>query len=110
MKYMLRDRHHPWFKINIKGKVVALPACIGSMHTGIVLLDLVRLKSGLAAIIVDSADPLLVSGILLSEVWYQRSVPVVDYQSAEIRSAFKDGQVVEVEGEGDAGTITAEGR
>jgi hypothetical protein len=100
----VRDRHHPWFRTNIAGKVLAVPACVGSTHTGLVLLDLVRLKAGPAAIIVDRADTLLVSGIVLSEVWYDRSVPVVEYPTGEIRGLLSDGEMIEVDG--DNGTIT----
>jgi predicted aconitase with swiveling domain len=98
-KAEVRDRHHPWFKTNIKGKVIALPACIGSTHTGLVLLDLVRMQNGPAAIIVEHADSLLVSGVILSEVWYERSVPIVEYPLQEIQGRCYDGQIVEVDGE-----------
>lgn len=92
------DRHHPWFKTNIKGRVLVFPTAIGSTHTGLVLLDLVRLQAGPAALIVDQADPLMVSGVLLSEVWYQRAIPVVEYPTAEIADAARDGDLVEVDG------------
>ena len=100
----VRDRHHPWYKMNIGGKVLAVPACIGSTLTGLVLLDLVRLKAGPVAIIVDKSDTLLVSGVVLSEVWYDRSVPIVEYPTKELRANLRDGQIVEVDG--DRGTIT----
>lgn len=94
----VRDRHHPWFKENIKGRVIVIPAAIGSTHSGLVLLDLVRMGNGPAAIIVDEADTLLVSGIVLSEVWYGRVIPVVEYPTADLRGAFKDGDAAEVDG------------
>jgi predicted aconitase with swiveling domain len=99
----VRDRHHPWFKTSIKGKVIALPTCIGSTYTGLVLLDLVRMRNGPAAIIVDHADTLLVSGIILSEVWYDMAIPVVECPTGPIRACVKDGQMVEVDG--DSGKI-----
>ena len=94
----VRDRHHPWFKTNIKGKVIALPTCIGSTHTGLVLLDLTRMKNGPAAIIVEHADSLLVSGVILSEVWYEQSMPIVESPTEKLREALSEGQVVEVNG------------
>jgi hypothetical protein len=45
-----------------------------------------------------------VSGIVLSEVWYDRSVPVVEYPTGEIRGLLSDGEMIEVDG--DNGTIT----
>lgn len=101
----VRDRHHPWFKTNIKDCVLVLPACIGSTHTGLVLLDLVRMHNGPAAIIVDAADSLLVSGVLLSEVWYGTSMPVIEADTTQIRAKLRDGQMIAVDQDG---TITVE--
>lgn len=98
-KAEVRDRHHPWFKMSIKNKVLIIPAAIGSTHTGLVLLDLVRLQRGPAAIIVEHADPLLVSGIILSEVWYDRAIPVVEHELAPLVAAIKEGQSVTVNGD-----------
>jgi uncharacterized protein len=85
--------------MRLKGKIITLPACIGSTHTGLVLLDLVRMQNGPAAIIVEHADSLLASGVILPEVWYQRSVPIVEFPLREIQGRFCDGQIVEVDGE-----------
>lgn len=98
-KAEVRDRHHPWFKRNIKGRVLIIPTAIGSTHTGLVLLDLVRMQNGPAAIIVDKADTLLVSGIILSEVWYGRAIPVIEFPTAELRGKINEGDIVEVDGE-----------
>ncbi|MCC6145838.1 MAG: DUF126 domain-containing protein [Candidatus Hydrogenedentes bacterium] len=107
-KAEVRDRHHPWFKMNIRGKVLFIPAAIGSTHTGLVLLDLVRLQKGPAAIIVAHPDPLLVSGIILSQVWYGRSIPVVEYPTDELEGIVQDGQDIQVNG--DTGEIVIGGR
>lgn len=98
-KAVVRDRHHPWFKQNVYGKVLIIPTAIGSTHTGLVLLDLVRLEKGPVAMVVDVADSLLVSGIVLSEVWYGSSIPVVEYPTQELVELVKDGMMVEVDGE-----------
>jgi predicted aconitase with swiveling domain len=102
----VHDRHHPWFKANIKGKVIALPTCIGSTYTGLVLLDLVHMENGPVAIIVDHADTLMVSGVILSEVWYGKAIPIVECPTEPIRASVKDGQMVEVNG--DNGEIIVE--
>jgi len=102
-----RDRHHPWFKVNTKGRILFLPACIGSTHTGLVLLDLVRLEYGPAAIVVERADSLLVAGVVLSDVWYGKAIPIVEHPLAELARYIKDGQRVEVVG--DTGTILVQG-
>jgi predicted aconitase with swiveling domain len=101
----VRDRRHPWFKTSIKGKVIVLPTCIGSTYTGLVLLDMVRMENGPAAIVVDHADTLLISGIILSDVWYSKAIPVIECPTEPIRACIKDGQMVEVDG--DTGEIVA---
>ncbi len=98
-KAIVRDRHHPWFKTNVKDKVLFIPTAIGSTHTGLVLLDLVRLGKGPAAMVVDSADSLLVSGVVLSEVWYGISIPIVEYPTQELASIVHDGMQVSVDGD-----------
>ncbi len=98
-KSEVRDAHHPWFGKKIKGKVLLIPACIGSTHTGLVLLDLVRLENGPAAVIIDKADSLLVSGVVLSEVWYKKVIPIVEYNTSELVKSAPDGTLIEVNGE-----------
>lgn len=103
-KAEVRDRHHPWFRINVHNKVLFIPTAIGSTHTGLVLLDLVRLGKGPAAMVVDAADSLLVSGIVLSEVWYGRAIPIVEYPTQELADIVEDGMTVTVDG--DTGEIS----
>ena len=102
-KSEFRDRHHPWFGQKIRGKVLLIPTCIGSTHTGLVVLDLVKRHYGPAAIIVDHADSLLVSGVVLSEVWYGPTTPVVEYPTAELAEHIENGTTLEVFG--DTGVI-----
>jgi len=98
-KAVVRDRHHPWYKISVRGKVLVIPAAIGSTHTGLVLLDLCKDQNGPAAIIVEHADPLLVSGVVLSEVWYEKSIPIIEYPVSQIMQELQDGQLIEVHGD-----------
>ena len=94
-----QDKHHPWRGLNIKGKIIFIPACIGSTHTGLVVLDLVRFGLGPAAIVVEDPDPLLVSGVVLSEVWYQRGIPMVSCPIAPFADAIRPGTIAEVNGD-----------
>jgi predicted aconitase with swiveling domain len=99
----LRDAHHPLFGRNIAGRVIVFPSCIGSTHTGLVLLDLVSKGRGPAALVVQRSDSLLVSGIVLSDVWFHRSIPIVEYAGDDLYAAIADGDAVEVDG--DTGAI-----
>lgn len=94
----LRDRHHPLFGQNIAGRVLVFPSCIGSTHTGLVLLDLVSKGRGPAAMVVRTCDSLLVSGIVLSDVWFGRAIPIVEYPGDDLFAKIADGDRVEVDG------------
>src|SRR5579871_1789620 len=99
----LRDPHHPLFGRSIDGCVLVFPSCIGSTHTGLVLLDLLSRGHGPVGLIVQRLDSLLVSGIVLAEVWFDRGVPIVEYPGADIFERIADGDIVEVDGT--SGTI-----
>ena len=60
-----QDRHHDFFKKDAKGKVLVFPSVIGSTYTGMVLLELITNQRAPAAMIVQNADSLLVSGPVL---------------------------------------------
>jgi predicted aconitase with swiveling domain len=94
----LRDAHHPLFGRNIAGRVLVFPSCIGSTHTGLVLLDLVSKGRGPAALLVQRSDSLLVSGIVLSDVWFGRSIPIVEHADDDLFDRIADDDIVAVDG------------
>ena len=95
----IRDSHHELFKQNIADRVLVFPSCIGSTHTGLVLLDLVSMGRGPAALVVQKNDSLLISGVVLSDVWFDRRIPVVEYESDDLYDHIPDGAHVEVDGD-----------
>ena len=102
-KSVMKDDHHELFGRNIKDTVLLFPSAVGSTHTGLVILDLVNLDKGPAAMIVQQADSLLVSGIVLSEVWYGPSIPLVECDDPELFRSIEEGARVEVDA--DAGLV-----
>ena len=95
----IRDAHHELFKQDIAGRVLVFPSCIGSTHTGLVLLDLVSMGRGPAALVVQRNDSLLIAGVALSDVWFDRRIPVVEYPDDNIYDLIRDGAAVEVDGD-----------
>jgi predicted aconitase with swiveling domain len=95
----IRDAHHELFRENVAGKVLVFPTCIGSTHTGLVLLDLVSLGRGPAALVVQHCDSLLISGVVLSEVWFERAIPILEYPADDLYDHVRTGMHVEVDGE-----------
>lgn len=97
-KGVINDRMHELFGRDMKGTVMVFPACIGSTFTGMVLLELMRGGYAPVALVVQAADPLLVSGAVLAEVWFDAGIPVVEYPGDDLFEAVKDGDRVAVNG------------
>ncbi len=93
----IRDSHHELFKQNIEDKVLIFPSCVGSTHTGLVLLDLVSMERGPAALVVRQNDSLLISGVVLSDVWFGKKIPVVEFEDERIYDLIADGTNVTVD-------------
>ncbi len=93
----VRDEHHELFGQNIAGTALVLPSCVGSTYTGLVLLELVSLERGPAALVVQKADPLLVSGVILSQVWYKKSIPILEHPGEDLFNAIWTGDRVRIE-------------
>ncbi len=91
------DRHHDLHGANLKGKVMVIPSCIGSTHTGLVLLDLVSRGTGPVALVVQAADSLLVSGVILSDVWYGKSIPILEYPGADLFDLVATGDRITID-------------
>ena len=97
-KGVIIDRLHDLYGRDMKGTVMIFPAAIGSTFTGMVLLELMRSGYAPAALVVQAADSLLVSGAVLAEVWFNAGVPVVEYPGADLFDQVKMGDRVEVDG------------
>ena len=99
-KAQMWDGHHELYKAYLDGVVLVFPACIGSTHTGLVLLDLVAMGKGPAALLVQDADSLLVSGVALAETWYQRSIPIIELPGEDLFEHIATGVAVQVSRDG----------
>jgi len=97
MRAEVRDQHHELFGKNIAGSALVFPSCVGSTYTGLVLLELVSMGHAPAALIVQSADPLLVSGIITAQVWYEKSIPVLECPGEDIFRAVRTGDRIRIE-------------
>ena len=63
------------------------------------MLDLVSMGRGPAALVVQRNDSLLIAGVVLSDVWFDRRIPVVEYPDDDIYDLIRDGAAVEVDGD-----------
>ena len=94
----IKDRHHELVGKRTRGKVLVFPSCIGSTYTGLVLLELAYHREAPAAMVVQNADSLLVSGTVLAETWFERGFPIVEYNAEDLYGAIGNGDWVEVDG------------
>jgi predicted aconitase with swiveling domain len=93
----VRDRHHDLYGEKLNGKVLVFPSCIGSTYTGLLLLELIKGGEAPVAMVVQQADSLLVSGLVLAEVWFGQKVPLVQYESNDLFEAISSGDEIEVD-------------
>ena len=99
----IRDQHHDLYGQKLRGTVLVFPSCIGSTYPGLLMLELIKDDEAPVAMIVQQADSLLVSGLVLADVWFGKKVPVVQYESDDLFDQVATGQRVEVDA--DTGTI-----
>ena len=101
---VMQDRHHEFFKKNLRNTVLVFPTCTGSTFSGMVLMQVMYDHEAPAAIIVQDADSLLISGVILADVWFNSGIPVVEYNLADLFDKIHTGNRVEVCG--DTGEIS----
>lgn len=99
-KSQMHDRHHPLYRAETRGRILIFPSCIGSTHTGLVLLDLISQNIGPAGLIVGQADSLLISGVALAQVWFARSIPIVALPGDSVPGDFISGQGICIKPDG----------
>ncbi|WGO96061.1 aconitase family protein [Pseudomonas viciae] len=71
------DRHHPLSGERLAGRVLAIPSGRGSCTGSSVLMELISNGHAPAALVLAEADEILTLGVLVAQVIFQRSLPVV---------------------------------
>ncbi len=100
----IRDEHHDLLGTRVDGSVLVFPSCVGSTYSGMMILKLVEQGAAPAAIVVQEADTLLVSGAVMAEVWFGKKLPVVEYPGDDIFDAIASDSMITVDG--DTGEIS----
>jgi predicted aconitase with swiveling domain len=95
---IVSDRHHDLYRQNVRGRVLVFPTAIGSTYTGMILLRLIDAGFAPAALIVQNADSLLVSGVVLARVWFEKDLPVIEYAGADLYEKIRSGDRVTADG------------
>ncbi|WLH65621.1 aconitase family protein [Pseudomonas sp. FP2300] len=71
------DRHHPLSGERLTGRVLAIPSGRGSCTGSSVLMELISNGHAPAALVLAEADEILTLGVLVAQVIFQRSLPVL---------------------------------
>ncbi|WP_053150660.1 aconitase X [Pseudomonas sp. Pf153] len=71
------DRHHPLSGERLGGRVLAIPGGRGSCTGSSVMMELISNGHAPAALVLAEADEILTLGVLVAEVIFQRTLPVV---------------------------------
>lgn len=74
----VQDHRHGNYQHSITGKAFAFPFGKGSSGAGLVLMEMVRLKTAPAAIINIRTDPVILTGPLLCKHFYGQLLPVIN--------------------------------
>jgi predicted aconitase with swiveling domain len=97
------DEKHALCGQIITDKILIFPNSIGSTMGAIYLLDAVRCKNGPAAMVNVETEPILAAGAIMSEIFYNKKIPVVDRVSDKFFKRVRSGNRVKVNG--NTGTV-----
>ena len=102
-KLKVADRTHELYNVLVSGKVLVFPFAIGTTTLGFVLLETIVRKIGPIAIVCQRGEPLLSSGALCADIFFDLQFPIVDQLSASDLAQISTGATVRVDG--DNGTV-----
>ncbi len=100
------DKRHELYGKQIAGKVLVFPEGRGSTGGALYILELARCGTAPAAMVNIVTEPILATGAILSEKFYNTVIPVVDNLNPEAISNLTDGTRVTVDA--DAGEVRIE--
>jgi predicted aconitase/predicted aconitase with swiveling domain len=90
------DRHHPLSGQVIAGKVLAIPSGRGSCTGSSVLLELILNRQAPAALVFAETEEILTLGVLVAQLLFGRSLPVVSLDQQAF-AALRDARHVRID-------------
>jgi predicted aconitase with swiveling domain len=79
------EKRHPQYGMVLKGKILLLPATKGSSSGSSVLAEILRNKTGPAAIIIAAQDAILATGAMVAKALYGVQCPVLTVDAAHLQ-------------------------
>ena len=102
---LCNDQNNPdLYKKPIAGKIICLPATIGSTTGGMIIQCATKIGIGPRAMLyADHIDTVSAAGILMSHIWDDNTIVCVDQLGSEFLESVKTGDKVTVK---EDGTVT----
>ena len=97
-KLKVADRTHELFKKDTSNKVLIFPYPIGTTTLGFVLLETIVRKVGPIAIVCEKSEPLMSSGAVAAEIFFDIEFPIVDLIDFTELEKIPSGTIVKVNG------------
>ena len=94
---VVSDKRHELFGRKIAGKVLVFPEGRGSTAGAITILELARCGTAPAAMINRVTEPILATGAILAEKFYNITIPVIDNLVNNSINELSDGDNVTVD-------------
>ena len=92
------DRTHELYKKDVKDKVLIFPYPIGTTTLGFILLETIVRKISPKAIICEIAEPLMSSGAIAAEIFFNITFPIVDQIDFSELKKIENGTLLKVNG------------
>lgn len=102
-KLKVADRTHELYNKDLRDKVLIFPYPIGTTTLGFILLETIVRDVGPKAIVCEKGEPLMSSGALIADIFFDIKFPIVDQIEFSELEKIENGTLVKVDG--DNGTI-----
>ncbi|TXT54481.1 MAG: hypothetical protein BAJALOKI2v1_760007 [Promethearchaeota archaeon] len=98
-KCKVADRTHELYKKDVKDKILIFPYPIGTTTLGFVLLETIVRGISPKAIICEKGEPLMSSGALIADIFYDKIFPIIDQIDFSELQTIKNGTRIRVNGD-----------
>lgn len=97
-KCKVADRTHELYRKDVKDKILIFPYPIGTTTLGFVLLETIIREIGPKAIICEQGEPLMSSGALIADIFYDKTFPIIDQINFSELETINNGTRIRVNG------------
>jgi len=101
-KAICSDQNNPdLYKKEMTDKIICLPQTIGSTTGGLVIMTICSQNSQPKALLFsDHIDSLAAAGVILSDIWLEKRIIVIDQLGKDFLESVQTGQTVSISEDG----------